>query len=176
MEEGGVGMQDNSLKRPPFRRRVETDMLVERLEALKENESVSYDTLSELIGEDVRVKARHILRSARGILMRDYGVNTEPVTGEGVIRTDGIGTLAAAEGELQLITRRATRVKLKVGCASYEKLDEDQRTRFTMIASVANVVASVTRKKALMKLEAACRPESGKELPIQATLALFMGK
>lgn len=168
-------MMDDRLKHPPFRRRVETDDLVNHLKTLKVGILATYEALSELVGIDIEVKYRNLLDSARHILIRDHQINFEPVPGKGVVRTRDEETLQSVDHMFRSINRKAKKAKEKTGCINYKSLSVEHQRAFLARVSLANVVNGTTRKPAILQLETAIEPD-GKELGLKATLAFYLGK
>jgi hypothetical protein len=67
-------------------RHPETDLLIQTLRAVPLGGEISYRTLSEAIGRDVRTVARGRLTSARNIAQRDHGVCFFAQRGQGLRR------------------------------------------------------------------------------------------
>lgn len=154
-----------------------TRVLAGRIGRMQVGEMVTYKELDELIGGDVRsADNAGRLRSARHVALREHGVATESVRGEGIKRLGGHdlpGVGDAALGRVRRASRRAVRTMLTA--AGKLELDPKASTAINARASLLTMIQTTTSNKAITRAETAAA-ETMSELTFERTVALFTGK
>ena len=150
---------------------IDTRCLIERLEKVAVNETITYDELTALIGRDVKVKARHLLDTARNNMLKRrilFGC----VQGVGIKREDSQGAISSAEQRTKNIRRSVKRAVTHVFCAEFEELSREDQNR--MLATQSHLGAlALALKPSSVKLVYDKVTSSAGLLPTVETLALF---
>ena len=127
--------------------------LVEYLKAAKVDVLITYRQMSKTIGADVVVR-RHILESARRILMREHRMVF------GVVMSEGLRLLDAVEVvEMEPENRRKRiRTQAKLGIRSlttvdYDKLPEDKKVQQNVGMAMLGGLHIATDRSSVKKLE-----------------------
>lgn len=132
---------------------VDTQLLVKRLKKCAEDEMVTYDELSGIIGRDVTAKARHILDSARRILQRQDRMVFECVHGQGVKRLNDSAMANLGEHGIKRIRGISKRTARKIACSDYENLSNEDKIKSNASLSMLGALSMMTAPKKLKALE-----------------------
>jgi hypothetical protein len=161
---------------PPFERTHATQMLIQRLLAAKEGETLTYTVLSLVNGIDVQKQpGRGYLATARKVLRDEYNIVFVTLRTIGLKR--GIPAEVAALGRPALThIGRTTRQTLKtLSHARVEELDNEQRVGFHATTSCLGVLRAMTTPHAQKRLTAAVQKTQAK-LPVDDTITAFRNK
>lgn len=167
-------MATETINRPPrFQRSIDTQMLMDKLSACAVGETISYDTLSEVIGRNVRNGAVSSLTSARRALENEKGMAFEAIHNVGLIRLDDKKKVDSAGAMVKGIHRRARRVKKRLGTVDLAKLDEHGRRAFDATATLAGVIDVMSSSSGQKRIEQRVSASKA-SLPLAATLQAFL--
>jgi hypothetical protein len=153
-----------------FQRSAEVKLLIRRLQEA-ENEIVTYQELSNLIGFPVEGRTP-ALQSAMRIILHEDSVKFGVVRGEGVKRLDSIETIDVSEKLPSRIKRMAARVDNDLATVTYDELDQEQRARVNTLRATIGAMRLFTKRKTQSQIEAAVRHENN-EIPTAKLLELF---
>lgn len=151
---------------------VDAQVLAKRLEQLKVDETVSYAELTALIKRDVRNGARHVLATARRIVLRDRKMVFECVCKLGVKRLNDSDIASIHEHSIRHIHKTARNTSRKQLCADYEKLTNEEKVKLNSGLSFMGALSIMTTRPKIKQLENRVSEEHGK-LPLAKTLEMF---
>jgi hypothetical protein len=133
--------------------------LYERIKSLEDGEVLTYAECSEIIRCDILVR-RWLLASARRSALRDHGVVTVCVTGEGIKRADGAGKVEAVEYGIKKTRRQIRRTnttRKAVTAEDWMAMDNDHRLRLlrqtAQLGALQQVMTKQGRKQLGIKVE-----------------------
>lgn len=148
----------------------DTRFILQRLQKAEEEEVVTYEELSTIIGRDVTKKARPNLQSAMRAALRDRMVFE-------CVRKIGVKRLKNSQIPDVVSTNTITRIRhqarkgvRKLGCTDVSKLTRSEQLRMYASMSMLGTIASVATEKKVQALEKVC---VGGELPLAKTLEAF---
>jgi len=147
--------------------------LCELMEAVPELGPLSYETMSDAIGRDVRNGARHIMESARRRVQEQYGIVfiCDRTKGLRRLANEEIAPHASEEGTGK-IRRTAHRSIKQIEAADYDKLSNDQRIAHNVARSwlgALHLSAKPNQRKEIERRVA----EAHESLPFAKTLEAF---
>ncbi len=151
-------------------RSIDTDTLVRRLREVDVGGFVSYENLNELIGRDVQNGARHILRSAVMILLREDRRVFAPVRDEGLKRLNDreiVGTGLETTARIRRLARRGARKVTAV--ENYDALPKADQVAHNTHLSIFGAIGQFTRPRMVQRLTGAVE-EAQKRLPLAKML------
>jgi hypothetical protein len=160
--------------RPMFVRSFGTQQLVQRLTGAEIGETIEYDELSQIAGEDVQVRGRGMLQSAVRILQAEFRRVFVSVRGVGVQRADNTGIVQTGTQRLQHIHRTAKRAMNTLGCVDPAKLDPAAQQEFNTKASHLGMLVHCSSPKATKRIAASVE-QTQQKLPLDKTLDAFRG-
>jgi len=148
-------------------------LLIQHLEGVEEGQEITYETLSNVIGRDVRNQAYGQLCTARKRLLDD-GIVFETVRGIGIRRMTA-SEIANTVGlhSIKRIQRESKRGLRRLSCAAMGNLTNEDIIKMNTSASVLGVVAEFSKTKSVHTIEGHIAETDGKELPIGKSLELF---
>lgn len=111
---------------PRFQVSPDALLLADRLRQVPVGEAIDYDALSDIIKRRVNKDARHVLRTARDIVLREDRIVFEAVRG-GIKRLTDAEIAAMGPYYIKLIRRRSVRAERKVECANIAALPLGQQ-------------------------------------------------
>lgn len=161
--------------RTPFEATIETQELTIALSEAVDSETVTYNALSDRIGQNVQTTARGILASARRRLMRD-GIVFETVMKVGLKRlpkavvATGIGP--ETNKKVRALVRRQIKKASTISQEDYAGLTKDEQTSYNVARSHLGVLAEIAKEKSSRNTEKAVAV-AGKPLPLAETLKAF---
>lgn len=159
-------------KVPRFRRTIDTQTVIDRLEKTAPGELVTYKELSELIGRDIADGARHVLQSAKRALQKHRQMVFAAVTKQGVRRLDDAGIVDTGTAAVKRIGRAARHAGVTLACADFDKLDDGRRVKHNAVLSYFGVVEAISKKGAIAKIETRVA-KTQQRLPLMKTLDAF---
>lgn len=121
---------------PPLARFEESPvrrLVAEKMRAAAIGEVVPYSALSEVIGGDAQGAGRHLVASARAMLLKE-GILFDAVTNVGLKRLDDVGALDATESHLNRSRRAVKRASRTLAVSNYEALPEPEKKRHGLYA------------------------------------------
>ncbi len=127
----------------------ETKLIVELLEQAEVGETIPYEMISDLIGQDI-LKCRHLLESAKRHVQREQGIIFDSIWNVGIVRVTEVGKGHVVDKgfiKIRRATRRTIRVLDTVDTAS---LQRDELSRHMQQRSIAGILETHTapqRKK-----------------------------
>lgn len=134
---------------------------------------VAYKHLSDLIRSDVQKKARGSLNTARRKLQREAGILFEPIRGVGLARMSDSGIASASHSYVDKCKRVAMRNERKMECVKeFDKLAPNEKHTWLTNMTLLKFYGTVSTRKNIKRIGSAVAVVQ-KELPLQATLALF---
>lgn len=138
---------------------MEARMLAERLTKVQIGEVIPYVWLSKLIGHDVQRKRKDLLRTAKRLVQREYGIVFAPVTNVGLKRLDDLGILAVGGSDLQKMARATHRTGGKLACVDTQALSETDKQRLWAYQGILGAVAVLTHPKTLTQARTMTQPQ-----------------
>ena len=154
----------------------DTRLLYQRLCKLEPDESISYATLSELIGRDVQGLASHNLVSARHMAERDNAIVTDAIFGEGIKRlTDQSIVLNVGQRVLHRTRRMAKRAVRKLTKVNFDALPPELKIKQNAEVSQLSAIAAFSTMTVTNRIEHKVESSSPQPLAIQKTLEAFKG-
>lgn len=166
------------MSKPTFALSQDSRVIAARLQQLQPGQVVAYEELARAVGmswgdRKDRETIRSRISTARSVVLRDHGIATGAVIGEGIKRLvpseiAGIGTHAVQH--INRTARRSTKQMLQAAGRA-EMTSAEQRELNTSL-SVLGALSLFSGTKAVTKIDAAVRAGGG-ELAVGNTLALF---
>jgi len=155
---------------------IETRMLIDRLKTAQIGETITYATLSNIIGREVQDDARHLLVSAQKACLRDHIVFAS-VRKIGVKRLADTEIVGIGEAMLPKIKRAAKRGIVKMtSVADFSALPDAAKLRHNAVISMLGVVAHVAGPRRLQKITDEVTKAAGSQLPPAKLLEAFRAK
>lgn len=150
---------------------VEVRLLTERLRLLEPDEFISYIEMSEVVGQDIQAH-RWILSSARNRILRQDGIVTGCVHGEGIKRYVDAQIHSISEAMLVSTRRRIRKTIRQLVAADYDLLSDDEKATHNTHLSILGVLHQFTKPKTIRRIEAAVG-QTLEQLPLSKTIELF---
>ena len=161
---------------PRFSISIETTLLIERIKHMKVGDLLTYQELSQLIGQDVQEAAAHILQSARRICQREYQVVTDAERNVGIKRASDI---ELTNSGLQIFSRMRRAARRGVGRVmsvnNWDALPDAEKGRRNATVSALRMMEMMGRPKSIDRIAGAVNTEMTGQLPVAKTLELFRG-
>lgn len=160
-----------------FERSPATQALVDRLLESQPDDVISYRELSAIARDDVQNGARHLLQSARRILLREHDVATDAVVDVGIKRLTDAGAVDITVATTRHIKRTASKGQRVLGTVDRGKLDTARLRQMEMNQlqlAMCRVFTSRRAEKQLAAVAEKAALPSTKDLA-RRTLALFSG-
>jgi hypothetical protein len=146
--------------------------LVESMSKTPINETVGYHELTQLIGRDVTVH-RHLIESARRILMRDHNIVFRCVMNEGYKRLDDATVVSTVNNDRKKKIRQQARFAVReLSSVNYENLDRQKQVQHNTGMAMFGVVIHSTDANSVKKLGNHIANSGGK-LDVKGTLQLI---
>lgn len=154
---------------------IDTKIIYDKLLTIRENETITYKEISELIYRDI-TKHRGLLYSALNLARRENQMVFDCVPKVGMKR------LANNQIVANVRTRTLTKIKRvtslaykKVTATDYDKLNKEERIQHNATVSFLGAIKQIATEKTVQKLESALtsKPQLGGTLAIGQTLDLF---
>ncbi len=158
-------------RKPRFTRSFETQRIIEVLESVEVDKTVTYGTLTKAAGCRI-VGGSSPLSSARRILQNNEGKVFVCVPGVGVKRATDEEIVQTGSQVVQHIHRTARRGMLRLACANFDALPQGQKQEFNAKASHLAILQHVTTAKSTKRITQAV-VESQAKLPVEKTLEAF---
>lgn len=147
-------MEGKLIEKKPFIGEATSDalMLVDRLKKVSAGETASYRELSQLIGRDITVY-RHIMESARRILLRDHNMVFRCVKNEGYRRLDDAQVVDVVSVDRKKRIRTQARHAIsELSCVEYNRLDKDRQLRHNTGLAMFGTLLHATSKASVKKI------------------------
>lgn len=126
----------------------EVRRLVSELQHAEEKRLYKYEELSSIAKDDIKKNEKNwIIQSALNILSRDYGLEFENVKGIGYSRITDPEKIKKINGYNRRAfssARRAVRVSQNT---NYEKLSDEEKTQFGMVATMSYFIFGFRKQK-----------------------------
>lgn len=151
---------------------IDVKAMVDSLSKLKVGERASWDSLTKLIGRDIRYAGHSILAQARHKLMRDQQMVFGVERGQGLVRLDDVQIVDTGQHFVGKIRRTAKRALRQITTVDYDKLPNESKIRHNAAASMFGAIHHVSSQKSIGKLESKVKELSG-TLPLAKTLEAF---
>lgn len=132
---------------------VDAALLAKRLAKAEFGELVTYAELSGMIGRSVQGKARHVLSSARNVVLRENDIAFDVVENEGLRRMTDDDLAESYQPALRRIRRTARKAARVVCCADMEKLSPDKQRAVSAGLSAVGAIELFTSAKNVRKIE-----------------------
>lgn len=156
-------------------RSVDVQLLVRRLELLEPGDRVGYGELAEVAGcteGELRGRRRHLLDSARRVLLHEQQRVIECVWGEGLRRLRAEEVPSAGVQAVERVQRAARTGLKKLATVDPMTLSAGARVQHDLTTSVLGLVRMSTRRQALAQVEARVSAGPGK-LNFEDVVAIF---
>ena len=161
-------------KKPIIEISQDTRVLAARLSKVEPEQTVKYESLSVLIGRDVRGRSRYVLSSARRMVEREHGIVFGAVMGVGLKRLLPEQIPAVGESAIKSISRKAGRASRTMLRGTEGKtLDNESKIKLHATLAGLGVIRQFSKKKAIEKIESAVKSNETAQLSIGRTLELF---
>lgn len=152
---------------------IDTRMLADAMRDLASGDTITYAALSALIGRDVCAVARHVLASARNVVMRDDGIVTESVMNVGIKRLTSAEVVGATGDAVRRRIRNASkRAVRKLSSVAYDTLTPELKTKHNTDMSVLGVIAHCAKDSSTKRITKAVESAHA-ALPLAKTLEHF---
>jgi hypothetical protein len=150
--------------------------LIKRLAEVPEGETISYKELTGIAGKDVKGEGRYMLETARRALRREQNMEFGAVRGEGVKRLTDSDVAELGPASVSKVRRSAKLQCRRLSCVrDFNALSQEQRVTRNTSMTVLHAMAVAGSPKMVRAIETSVR-KMQKELPFQATLAVYAGK
>jgi hypothetical protein len=151
---------------------VNTRFLVEAMRKVEVGETITYETLNNACGRDVREK-RHLTDSARNILLRDFSMVFRPVVTVGFKRLSDVEVVDVANIERrERMRKQAAKAIKELGCVEYENLPQPSQLSHNTGMALFGALYQATSKQSVKKLRERVA-NSGGEIDLAGTLKLI---
>jgi hypothetical protein len=151
----------------------EKTRLYELLKAAEPQQTVTYEQMTKVCGQDVRGKYRSLLYAVLKRLEREQASSFEVVRGIGYICLTNDGIVGSSTTKVYRLRRASGRIKNQLAVAEYTKLSPASQVAYSVNMAIAHIVSVGTKTKTLKALEAASVKTKGPVLPLTDTLALL---
>lgn len=128
----------------------ETNLLVEILSQLRDNEIAGYDLLSDAVGRNIRSDTQTWgwLRSAMRYCQREYAIKLDVVRNVGVKRLDSEGVISTTRHTvITRISNAAKRGLKTLDVLNDEYLNNTQRVEANQLRASLGAISAMTVKK-----------------------------
>lgn len=156
-------------------RRLETELLYNRLMKANEGETITYQELNQVSGVNVQNGSRHLLNTARKQAEAELRCLFSIVRGVGLKRCPPGEQVSEIARGRDAIRRKASRTLNRSKHVDYDKLDEESRARLNAERTLLHFAKQATTKKAVERIEEATKDSSG-ALGFEKTLEFFKKK
>lgn len=134
---------------------IDVRKLADLLMATQEGETITYETLSEAIGRNVKTKYRYLLDQARHLLQKEHQIVFDASRNNGMTRLGDEGKAAIGKNAIMRIRRTAKRGCEKMACVQdFESMSADAKAEHNFSMSVLGAIAASTNRKPLAQIEA----------------------
>ena len=168
-----ITQDGNENRRPRFQISIETRLIYDMLRQTAYGDIVTYVSMSNKIGSDVRGDGRSAMTAARRIAERDNLAVFEVVPNVGLKRITDHENIASAGNGMAKIRRASRRLRHRIGAVNYGQLSDTDKILHNAHMSAAAATELFAAPKAITKITAAVDDVAAGELPIGKTLELF---
>lgn len=152
---------------------IDSQLIAERMMQVEIGQLVTYEVLSEVIGQDVTGDhGRGCLATARRMLQRDSQMVFDAVRGVGLKRLSDAEIVQSGARSVRRVrsaARRGSRLLTSVG--DFDSLPASDKLRHNATLSVLGAIEAISSAGSVKKVEQ--RVTAASPLPIAATLAAF---
>lgn len=150
----------------------DVQLLVERLQKVGVGETATYRELSQLVGRDVRIH-RHLIDSARRILLRDHNLVFRSVVNEGYKRLDDAEVVDTVTTDRKKRIRRQAKYAVReLSSVKYDCLDKQRQINHNAGMAMFGVMIQATDKSSIKRLQEKVANAGGK-IDVKGTLQLI---
>lgn len=147
-------------------------LLVEKMSKTSIGDTIQYDEMTQLVGRDIK-KNRHLIESARRILMRHHSMVFRCVMNEGYKRLDDSTVVDTVNSDRKKRIRKQARFAvLELSAVDYDNLDRQKQIQHNSGMAMFGVVVHSTSLSAVKKIEQRVANSGGK-LSVKGTLQLI---
>jgi len=139
---------------------VDAALLAKRLAKAEFGELVTYSELSGMIGRNIQGDARHVLSSARRVVLRENEIAFDVVENEGLRRMTDDELAESYHPALSKIRRTARKAARVVACADMGKLSPDKQRAVSAGLSAVGAIELFTSAKNVRKIEDSVKPSA----------------
>lgn len=140
--------------RPPFSKKLETQALIKRFEALAETEPLNYKAVEEIIKINPQSETgRGITTSARKTVQRESSIVIECVRAIGFKRATDPEKVHIAGSHIGKIRRTVRRGAKVLKATDRSRLNGDQQTTMSLNTAVLRAIDQATKPKVLKEVE-----------------------
>jgi hypothetical protein len=154
----------------------EKTRLYDLLRSVEPQQTVTYEQMTSVCGQDVRGKYRGILYAVLKRLEHEQASSFEVVRGVGYVCLTNDGIVGSSTSKVYRLRRAGRRIKKQLAVAEYTKLSSLSQIAYSVNMAIAHVVSEGTKAKTRKALEAASAKTIGPVLPLTDTLALLASK
>lgn len=139
---------------------VDAALLAKRLAKAQFGELIHYKELSQMIGRNVQGDARHVLSSARRVVLRENEIAFSVVENEGLRRMNDDELAMSYHPALRHIRRTAKKASRVVACADMAKLQPDKQREVSVGLSTVGAIELFTATKNVRKIADSIKPSA----------------
>lgn len=157
-----------------FETSAETRFIFQAMDKVPHGETITYESLSESIGRDVRLYATSALSSAITMQLKKQrvfecvrGVGYKLLTSKEIVRTQG-------DKALSHIKRTARRYVKRIASCVYDELNDVEKIRHNAHLSALGTINYLSKPAAINQIEQELKITRQRDLPIGNTLRLFI--
>ena len=156
--------------KPLFEISVEARLMAERLARAAMGELVTYDELSDIIGQNVRLQRnKGRLNTALRTVLNDHRMVFGVVVNEGYKRLADADMSKIGRQSARKIRREAQRAKKKMACVNLDKLTSEQKSEWNVAATIISMTEEVSAPRAVKAIESAVS-KTQQQLPVAKAL------
>jgi len=151
---------------------IDSKLIYEKLVSLNPGESITYQSLNELIGRDVQNGARGNLVTAKKQLLNE-GVVIETIRNVGVKRLKDAEIAFSGEYAIKKARRAIQKGSKKLICVKdFDSMPQDAQLKHNFSLSVLGALEMITKPQSIKKIEHKIA-EEGVKIAAGKTLELF---
>lgn len=159
---------------PMMQASAEAKVLASMLAECQVGDVVTYDALTAAIGRDVTGPQRHVLETARRLVMRERRMVFDCVQKVGLKRLSDTEIVALSDRTRDHLRRATRRTVKKLTCVDYDAMPREQQTKHNAAISMLGVIAELSTEKSLERLSVQIE-KTGTDLPIAKASIAALG-
>lgn len=159
--------------KPDFQLNADSVALIRFLKDAQVGETITYDTLSDVIGRDI-TKERGALETARRNLQKELRYVFGTIRGIGIKRLEDSEIVDIGDKTQASIRRASRRTIKKLVCVDYDALPKEKQTKHNTSISMLGVVAELSSQSSIQKLENKIK-KTGESLPAAKAAIELLG-
>ena len=142
------------------------------MQECKIGETVTYDTLSQAIGRDVRKFAKGPIVTCRRTLLNELNMVFECVPNEGYKRLSDCDIVRSIESDRRKVSRASGKSIRKLSCVDFAALNDQEKHAHTVAAAQFGAIQLFSKSSTTKRIES--KVSSGDTtIPVADTIKLF---